>query len=106
MNSRRVHDFMRKHFPPLGTAGKEWTNVADVDGPRFPKIEALLTEHVGNAETIVEVHRKLGAALPAEEAASFIGSHIGQGNIRATNRDCSGFVVVAVSGVACGWHVR
>jgi hypothetical protein len=105
MNSRRVHDFMRKHFPPLGTAGKEWTNVADVDGPRLPMI-ALLAEYVGKAETIVEVHRKLGAALPAEEAASFIGSHIGQGNIRATNRGCTGFVVVAMSGVACGWHAR
>jgi hypothetical protein len=106
MNSRRVHDFMLKHFPPLGTAGKEWINVADVEGPRIPKIEAILSEYVGAAEAIVEVHRKLGAAMPAEEAASFIGSHMGKGEIRATNRDCTGFVVVAVNGVACGWHAR
>lgn len=104
MNSRRVHQFMREHFPPLGSAGKNWTNVVDVDGPRLTKIAALLAEYVGPTETIVEVHRNLGSALPASEAAAFIGGHIGQGEIRATNRECSGFLIVAVNGVACGWH--
>ena len=97
---------MREHFPSLGTAGKDWTNVADVDGPRLTKIESLLYEYIGLSEAIVEVHRRLGAALPTTEAATFIGSHIGEGEIRATNRDCTGFVVVAVNGVACGWHAR
>lgn len=97
---------MRDHFPPLGPAGKDWTNVADVDGPRLTKISSLLSEYIGPNEAIVEVHRQLGAALPTEEAATFIGSHIGKGEIRATNRDCTGFVVVAVNGVACGWHAR
>jgi hypothetical protein len=106
MNSRRVHQFMREHFPALGTAGKTWTNVADIDGPRLAEIGSLLSEYVGPTGTIVEVHRKLGTALPAAEAASFIGSHIGEGEIRATNRECTGFVVVAINGVACGWHAR
>jgi hypothetical protein len=104
MNSRRVHEFMREHFPPLGSAGRIWMNVAEVDGPRVAAIASLLSEYIGPTETIVEVHRKLGSALPAAEAASFIASHIGEGEIRATNRKCSGFVVVAVNGVACGWH--
>jgi hypothetical protein len=106
MNARRVHEFMRKHFPPLGATGKDWTNVADLDGPRIPRIQSLLVEYVGAKETIIEVHRKLGASLPPEQAASFIGGHIGEGEIRVTNRDCTGFVVVAVNGAACGWHGR
>jgi hypothetical protein len=106
MNSRRVHDFMREHFPPLGASGRTWINVADVDGPRLTKIAEFLSEYVGSNETIVEVHRKLGAALPSPEAAVFIAGHIGEGEIRATNRDCTGFVVVAVNGAACGWHAK
>jgi hypothetical protein len=104
MNSRRVHQFMREHFPALEVAGKAWKNVADTDGPRVSEISALLAEYIGSAETMVEVHRKLGSELPTVEAASFIASHIGEGQIRATNRECSGFVVVAINGVACGWH--
>jgi hypothetical protein len=104
MNSRRVHQFMREHFPTLEAAGKAWMNVADVEGPRVSEISALLAQYIGPVETIVEVHRKLGSALPAAEAASFIASHIGEGEIRATNRERSGFVVVAINGVACGWH--
>ncbi len=106
MNARRVHQFMRERFPPFDTVAMDWQNVADLDGPRLALIHALLLEHVGKAETIVEIHRRLGAAVPPEEAASFIGSHIGQGQIRATNRLCTGFVVVATNGVACGWHAR
>ena len=106
MNARRVHEFMRERFPAFDAAAMTWRNVADLDGPRTDQIHALLVEHIGEAEAIVEVHRKLGAALSAREAASFIGSHIGEGQIRATNRECSGFVVVGPNGVACGWHAR
>ena len=106
MNARRVHQFMREHFPAFDANARTWVNVADVDGPRLPQIGALLSEYLGNAETVIEVHRKLGTALPAEEAAAYIGAHIGEGKIRATNRECSGFVVVEINGVACGWHAR
>ena len=106
MNARRVHQFMRERFPSFDAAGMSWANVADLDGPRLKEIDALLSENVGVGEVIVEMHRKLGAALPAHEAAIFIGGHIGEGQIRITNRECSGFVVVAVNGSACGWHDR
>lgn len=106
MNSRRVHQFMRERFPSFDAAGMTWMNVADLDGPRLTEIGSLLSQHIGGEEVIVEVHRKLGAALPVTEAASFIGSHIGEGEIRVTNRECSGFVVVAANGAACGWHGR
>ncbi len=106
MNARRVHQFMRERFPSFDAAAMNWANVADSDGPRLNQIDALLSEHVGAGEVVVEVHRKLGAALPANEAATFIGNHIGVAQIRATNRECSGFVVVAINGAACGWHDR
>lgn len=106
MNARHVHQFMRERFPQFDAAGMTWNNVSDTEGPRLSEIGSLLAEHVGVGEVVVEVHRKLGAALPAEEAATFIGSHIGEGQIRAMNRECSGFIVVAVNGAACGWHDR
>ena len=106
MNARRVHEFMREKFPAFDAAALEWTNVADGDTPRMMEIEKLLSTYVGHTEAVVEVHRRLGALLQSHEAATFIASHIGQGEIRATNREGSGFVVVAANGVACGWHAR
>jgi hypothetical protein len=106
MNARRVHEFMRERFPVFDAAAMEWRNVSDAAGARLKDIDALLAEHLRGTEAIVEVNRKLGAALPIEEAAAFIGAHIGLGQIQVTNREASGFVVVAASGVACGWHAR
>ncbi|MDP3798174.1 MAG: hypothetical protein Q8R06_13670 [Polaromonas sp.] len=106
MNSRHVHQFMRERFPAFDSAAMTWTNVADVDSPRVGEIEALLSEHIGRTDAVVEVNRRLGALAPFGQAASFIASHIGEGQIRATNRESSGFVVVAVNGTACGWHAR
>lgn len=69
------------------------------------QIEALLAEHVRSPEALVEVHRKLGALLPIEEAARFAAAHIGEGEIRIADRDFTGFVVVARNGVATGWRM-
>jgi hypothetical protein len=106
MNPRRVHEFMRERFPAFDGASKAWRNVADAQGPKLGEIASLVSEHVGQSEAIVEVHRKLGAALPAAEAVAYIGEHMGEGQIRVTNRECSGFVVIATNGAACGWNAR
>lgn len=106
MNARHVHDFMRERFPSFDESAMNWRNVADAGGPRISEIRSLLTEYLGEKEVIVEIHRKLGSALPFEEAITYIASHIGQGRIRATTRECTGYVVVAQNGVACGWHAR
>lgn len=99
MNTRRVHDLMRQHFPSIEHARREWVVVADSS-----QIEALVTEHVRSAEALVEVHRKLGALLPIGEAARFAAAHIGEGEIRISDREFTGFVVVARNGVATGWR--
>ena len=99
MNTRRVHDLMRLHFPSIDHARREWVIVADSS-----QIEALIAEHVRSPEALVEVHRKLGALLPIGEAARFVATHIGEGEIRIADRAFTGFVVVAQNGVATGWR--
>lgn len=103
MNARRVHEFMRQHFPPFSSVAHDWIIVADESGPRSSAIESLLAKFVRGDELIVEVHRRIGCAASRAEAASFIGGHIGQGQIRVTDRERSGFVVVEINGVGCGW---
>jgi hypothetical protein len=103
MNPRRVHELMREHFPPVEHASRQWSLVQNERGPNIPAIAALLGEHIAASEVIVEVHRKVGAVLPVDEAAAYIGAHIGQGEIRVANREFSQFVVVGVNGVATGW---
>ena len=105
MNARRVHQFVRDRFPAFDSASMVWRNVADLSGPRIADIHLLLSQYVGPGEIIVEVHRKLGGLFSnSDEAALYIGQHISEGEIKATNRECNGFVVVAVNGAACGWH--
>lgn len=103
MNSRRVHELMLAHFPEFALANCEWVNVMDSTGPRVAVLRDLLEQHVGSAEALVEVHRKLGAFLPMEEAIRFLCQHIGEGQIRVANREFSGFLVVAQNGVATAW---
>jgi hypothetical protein len=103
MNARRVHELMRKHFPPVEHAARQWSLVQNERGPNVSAVSSLLAEHIATPEVIVEVHRRLGALLPMSEAAAYIGAHIGQGEIRVADRDFSRFVVVGVNGVATGW---
>ncbi|WP_211168597.1 hypothetical protein [Azoarcus indigens] len=91
---------MRQKFPPIEHACREWAVVDD-----SAHIEALMTEYVCALEVLVEVHRKLGALLPIEEAARFAAAHIGEGEIRIADRGFNGFVVVARNGVATGWRL-
>lgn len=100
MNTRRIHELMKQRFPPIEHATREWTVVAD-----SVQLEVLVAAYIGSPEVLVEVHRKLGALLPVQEAAAFAIAHIGEGEIRIADREFSGVVVVAQNGVAAGWHV-
>lgn len=105
MNPRRVHELMRSRFPAFNAADHEWTNIAERAGPNVPLLEAIIAMYVAAPEVLVEVHRKEGAFLPLKDAVSYIASHVGEGNIRITDREFTSFVVVAANGVATGWQI-
>jgi len=94
---------MQQHFPPVEAAAREWQNLADTSGVRSESLSALLTQFIPSESVLVEVHRYLGAFLAKPEAVAFIAEHIGTGNIRVSNREFTGFVYVASTGVATGW---
>jgi hypothetical protein len=103
MNPRRVHELISKHFPEEDAASRDWTNVMERDGVRTEALAALIKQHIDADEVLVEVHRKLGDYLPIEDALLFIRDHIGEGEIKVTDREFKTFVVVARNGVATGW---
>ena len=103
VNPRRVHDLMRRHFPPIEHATRTWTVVQDAQGLDGEALSALLTRHVGPGPVLIEVRRKEGVLLPVGEVADYIRQHLGEGEIRVADRDFTGFVVVAQNGVATGW---
>lgn len=105
MNPRRVHDLMRQYFPDVDAAARHWAVVADEQGLRSVVFDELLAAHVAGTDLLVEAHRKVGVVLAREEAKEFVAKHLGQGDIRISNRDFTGFVVIAASGVAAGWSV-
>lgn len=104
MNPRRVHELVRKHFPSIEHAAREWTLVPDEKNARLAMLAAFLSTHITAPEVVVEVHRRIGTFIPVAEAPSFIAAHIGQSEIRIADRTFSSFVVVAINGVATGWH--
>lgn len=103
MNPRRVHELMRLHFPAVSGQLRDWKNVAEASGVREDDIRRLVDQYIQADDVLVEVHRRIGSFLPKADAVSFIAQHIGQGEIRVADRDFTGFVVVAVNGVATGW---
>jgi len=103
MNPRRVHELMRKHFPQTNAALRTWKNIVERDELQAAELIRLLNQFIPGERVLVEVHRKLGDFLSKQEAVSFVGAHVGQGEIRIADRAFSGFVVVAQNGVAAGW---
>lgn len=106
MNPRRVHELMKEHFPPVDAVTRTWINLLERDGTvRTENLRELVETHIQADDFLVEVHRKLGDFLEKEHAISFITEHVGQGEIRITDRSFQGFVVVAVNGAATGWSL-
>lgn len=103
MNPRRVHTLMKANFPAVDLAAHTWVNILESDGSvRRHVLAGLLDQFIDAEEVPVEVSRKLGDALPAGEVVTYVESHIGQGQIRITDRAFRGYVLVAASGVATG----
>jgi hypothetical protein len=103
MNTRRVHELMREHFPNVDSAACNWVVAVDEGGLRSVVLKELLAVHVPGSDLLVEVHRKIGSFLPRQDVEAFVAKHLGQGDIRIADREFNGFVVVAASGVATGW---
>jgi hypothetical protein len=93
---------MQEHFPEVQSASREWVVVADEHGLRSSVLSPLLERYVAAGDLLVEVHRKVGGFMPMQAAVAFVAKHLGQGEIRVADRDFTGFVVVAVNGVATG----
>ena len=105
MNPRRVHQLMLDRFPAFDAVDFDWENMHDGKAPRFKELSDFLARYIEATEVLVEVHRKLGALLSIDEAVAFIGSHIGEGQIRVADRQFTSFVLVALNGVAAGWRM-
>ena len=106
MNSRRVHELMRQHFPAFSTSDRDWKNVSGTSGADPARVRELLEQHITEPELEIQVHRKLGAVLSGSEAVAFICAHVGEGQIQIANREFTSFVVVAQNGVATGWRAN
>ena len=96
---------MLDRFPAYDAVDFDWENMHDGKAPRFKELSDFLVRYIEAPEVLVEVHRKLGALLSIDEAVAFIGSHIGEGQIRVADRQFTSFVVVALNGVAAGWRM-
>lgn len=96
---------MLDRFPAFDAVDFDWENMHDGKAPRFKELSDFLVRYIEAPEVLVEVHRKLGALLSIDEAVAFIGSHIGEGQIRVADRQFTSFVVVALNGVAAGWRM-
>lgn len=100
---------MRAHFPATGTERLEWTNLVDERGLLIEdraKV-VLLSQFVERnvVEVLVEVHRKLGGRLPVNDVIPYLQHHVGQGDIRISDREFSMFAVLARNGVGVSWQV-
>jgi hypothetical protein len=103
MNPRRVHRLMRHHFPLADSVKLDWILIADVGSIRLKKLQELIDAHIHSSELLVEIHRKLGDFLPKQQALDFIVPYIAKSQIKITDRSFTGFVFVAINGVAAGW---
>lgn len=103
MNPRRVHELMRRHFPPIEAASRTWSNIVERDGLQAVALMRLLNQVIPGEKVLVWVHRTLGDYLSKQEAVSFVAANICHGEIRIADRAFRGLVVVAQNGVATGW---
>jgi len=94
---------MREHFPEFDGSKLDWIIIGDIDSIRFDKLEGLVDRHINSEELLVEINRKLGDFLPKAKAFDFLAPYVGKTEIKITNREFSGFVLVAINGVAAGW---
>lgn len=87
MNPRRVHELMHQHFPEVRAGTRDWVVAADENGLRHGVVSDLVAKYIPADELLVEVHRRVGDFLPIEAAVDFVAKHVGQGEIRISDRE-------------------
>lgn len=104
MNPRRVHELMTANFPSVDLVTLDWVNVLEADGTiRGEALDALIGEFIRADDILVEVTRKLGGLRPRGQVIPYLQEHVGKGQIRMTDRDFQGYVLIGMNGVAAGW---
>lgn len=103
MNPRRVHELMLESFPDFDASKIDWKNIADRAGVRGHELNELLNSYIHSDNALVEVERKIGDFLPLSEVINFVAPYVGKQQIKITNREFTGFIVIASNGVAAGW---
>lgn len=107
MNPRRVNELMTANFPSVEIATLDWVNVLEADGKiRSKVLEALIGEFIHGDDIFVQVNRKLGDLKPKDQVIPYVQEYIGRGQIRITDRDFQGYVLIGMNGVVAGWSSK
>ncbi len=106
MNAWRINTLMNKHFPDFNAAQQNWVNVQGCDGSATEALAEIIRGYITADELLISINRKVGARLPINEGIDFIASHMGQNQIRISNREFSLFVLVTSNCVAAGTQIQ
>lgn len=102
MNPRRVHSLYLKHRPDVDLVRCEWIHLLSSGSVDRDLLRNMLST-IGAADVLIHVLRKIGDFLPIELAITFIGEHIGKGQMLVSDRAFTNFVIVGHNGVAATW---
>ncbi len=102
MNPRRVHSLYLKHRPDVDLVRCEWIHLLSSGSVDRDLLRNMLST-IGAADVLIHVRRKIGDFLPIEPAITFIGEHIGKGQMLVSDRAFTNFVIVGHNGVAATW---
>ncbi|VWC53103.1 MULTISPECIES: hypothetical protein [Burkholderia] len=102
MNPRRVHSLYLRHCPEVQLVKCEWIHLLTTGSVDRDVLRKMLST-IGAVEVLIHVRRKIGDFLPIEPAITFIGEHIGKGQMLVSDRAFTHFVIVAHNGVAATW---
>ncbi|MDB5804336.1 MAG: hypothetical protein JWN73_1658 [Betaproteobacteria bacterium] len=104
MSPTKIYDEYAIEFFPENPEDHDWIYVHDGKAADIKAISGLLSGYIPDQEVIVLIHSDpgIGAMLPRDQAAAFIGQHIDD-DIQVSNSAFTCFVAVSKVGVATGW---
>ncbi|HDR9583722.1 TPA: hypothetical protein QDC32_001471 [Burkholderia stabilis] len=97
-----MHSLYLKHRPDVDLVRCEWIHLLSSGSVDRDLLRNMLST-IGAADVLIHVRRKIGDFLPIEPAITFIGEHIGKGQMLVSDRAFTNFVIVGHNGVAATW---